>query len=544
MKESMMKLRHAFGLAARIIITVGIAVLIIWKYDFLKNLDIKSIIDSSSSQLIAIVSVLSVYLLKGVTFVIPASVLYIAVGLAFDTWKAMLINFAGVILEFSVSYLLGIILGGQYVGKKIRNTKNGERLLSVYDKYENLGLVITRLAVFPVDLNSVFLGSMRTPFFKYLGLSLVGIAPRIILYTVLGNKIYDYIPYKYLLPAVIALIIAGLIIWTVSYAVKSVKKEKLAGMSPYTPLCSEKRSVIPETDMGPDCDDAGALAILLCYLKKYDINLLGICNCTSNPYANGCIRAICEYYGFEDVFIGMHSGVSILPDNSSYNRQIVKKFCKYENSACYSVSDREFYSKLLKDAPDKSITVISIGMMTDIAAALNEDYLLFNKKVHSIVAMAGKFPEGEEFNVTTDPISFAGVLDKFRNLMVFSGYETGKSIKTGFDSEDESNPVFDAYRLHCKDKVPCKCPSFDLTAVQYAFEGNSTFYSLSKPVEITADMNGRITSKKNKNQNRYYITKAAKDGEIEEYLNDMLLRKPAVITPETEALTDESTDTV
>ena len=60
MKESMMKLRHAFGLAARIIITVGIAVLIIWKYDFLKNLDIKSIIDSSSSQLIAIVSVLSV----------------------------------------------------------------------------------------------------------------------------------------------------------------------------------------------------------------------------------------------------------------------------------------------------------------------------------------------------------------------------------------------------------------------------------------------------------------------------------------------------
>ena len=544
MKESMIKLKHGFGLAIRIIITVGIAALIIWKYDFLKNLDIKAIIDSSSSQLIAIGSVLAIYLLKGITFVIPASVLYIAIGLALDTWKAMIVNVVGVLLEFSISYLLGVILGGQFVNKKLRSVKNGEKLLSVYDKYENLGIVLTRVAIFPIDLNSVFLGSMKTPFLKYLGLSLLGIAPRLVLYTVLGNKIYDLIPYKYLLPAVLALVIGGLIAWTISYAVKSVRKEKLAGMSPYTPLCEEKRSVILETDMGPDCDDAGALAIMLCYLKKYDIKLLGICNTTSNPYANGCIRAICEYYGFEDVYIGMHSGISILPDNSAYNRQIVKKYCKYENSACASVSNKEFYSTLLKDAPDKSVTVISIGMLTNIAAALNEDSLLFNKKVHSIVAMAGKFPDGEEFNITTDPISFANVLEKFRNLIAFSGYETGKSIKTGFSSEEESNPVYDAYRLHCKDKIPCKCPSFDLTAVQYAFEGNSTFYSLSKPVEITADMNGRITSKKNKNQNRYYITKTAKDGEIEEYLNDMLLRKPAVITPGTEDLTDESTDTV
>lgn len=543
MKESMIKLRHGFGLAIRIIITVGIAALIIIKYDFLKNLDIAAILGSSSSVLIAAGSVFAVYLLKGITFVIPASVLYIAVGMALDTWQALAVNFIGVLLEFSVSYLLGIILGGQFVNRKLRGNKSAEKMLAVYDKYENLGLVITRLAVFPIDLNSVFLGSMRTPFLKYIGLSLLGISPRIILYTVLGNKIYDYIPYKYLLPAVLALIIAGLITWTVLYAFKSVKNEKLAGKPAYTPLCEEKRSVILDTDMGPDCDDAGALALTLYYLKKYDIELLGICNSTSNPYANGCIRAICEYYGFDDIYIGMHSGAPILADNSEYNKKIVKKYCKYENSACHSVSDKEFYEKLLKNAADKSITVISIGMFSDISAALNGDSMLFNKKVHSVVAMAGKFPEGEEFNISTDPISFVNVLEKFRNLMVFSGYEVGKNIKTGYKEEQENNPVYDAYRLHCKGKSPLNS-SFDLTAVQYAFEGGSDYYSLSKPVEITADMNGRITSKKNKNSNRYYLIKKAKDGAIEDYLNEILIKKPTVSSPETEDESIESTDNV
>lgn len=528
MKQSAVKIRHGFALAIRIIITVAITVLIIWKYNDLRHINIERLMSNASSSITAIAAVLGVYMVKGVTFVIPASLLYIAVGMALDTWKALIINFTGIILEFSVSYLLGIILGGNFVKKKIRDSKYGDKILNIYDKYENAGIVITRIILFPVDLNSVFLGSLRTPFLKYMGLSLLGIAPRVILYTVLGNKIYEYIPYKYLLPAAAILLIAGLIIWTVLYAVRSSKAEDSIKESPYSPLCKEKRSVILDTDMGPDCDDAGALAIMLKYLKMYDIELKGIFNCTSNPYANGCIRAICDYYGYEDVKIGQHKGREILPDCFAYNKPLVKKFCKFENSACSADESRELYHKILKGSADSSVTVISIGTFTNLAEIIEYDTALFNKKVHSVVSMAGEFPSGKEFNIKTDPIAFASFIEKFRNQIIFSGFETGKDILTGFSEYDEDNPVSYAYKEFCKSGKPYLRESWDLTAVQFAFEGETSFYKLSSPVEIKVNSSGEIKTKKNRYSNRYYIIRTADNNLTADYLNDLLEKRDQI----------------
>ena len=526
MKKSAIRLRSSFFLAVRILITVGITAIIIWKYRELRNIDVKSIIDNASSFFIAVVSILGVYMIKGVTFVIPASLLYITVGMAMSAPKALIINFSGIILELCTSYLLGIILGGNFVKKKIRESKHGDKILNLYDKYENAGIVITRLAVFPIDLNSVFLGSVRTPFFKYLGLSLLGLTPRIILYTLLGYEIYKIIPYKYLLPAAAILLILLLIAWTVSYALKTVKNEENNERGVYSPLCNSKRTVIFDTDMGPDCDDAGALAILLQYITKYDIELAAVCNCTSNPYANGCIRAICEYYGFENIKVGQHRGKEMLPGYDKYNKAVVKKFCKYENSACHADNALDVYLDILKDAPDKSVVIITAGTFTNVAEALGKDALLFNRKVETIVSMAGKFPDGEEFNISSDPLAFATVSENFRNTMIFSGYEVGNKIKTGFSEENKDNPVYYAYKEFCGGREPYLNKSFDLTAVQYAFEGNTSFYALSKPVDIKADMNGAIKAKKNKYSNRYYIIREADDELITDYLNDILRMPP------------------
>ena len=65
-----------------------------------------------------------------------------------------------------------------------------------------------------------------------------------------------------------------------------------------------------------------------------------------------------------------------------------------------------------------------------------------------------------------------------------------------------------------------------MTAVQYAFEGNTSFYSLSKPVDIKTDMNGGIKAKKNKYSNRYYLIREADPDLIADYLNDILRKSP------------------
>ncbi|NRF95128.1 hypothetical protein HQN89_30025 [Paenibacillus frigoriresistens] len=57
------------------------------------------------------------------------------------------------------------------------------------------------------------------------------------------------------------------------------------------------RRVILDTDMGPDCDDAGALAILHALVDRGEAELLAVTHCTSNPWGAGCIDAINVYYG-------------------------------------------------------------------------------------------------------------------------------------------------------------------------------------------------------------------------------------------------------
>ena len=55
--------------------------------------------------------------------------------------------------------------------------------------------------------------------------------------------------------------------------------------------------ILIDTDIGPDCDDTAAIAMLNIYSNQGKCEILGIAHCTSNPYGAGTIDAICRYYG-------------------------------------------------------------------------------------------------------------------------------------------------------------------------------------------------------------------------------------------------------
>ncbi len=524
MKEKLHSAKNAVGLALRIIFAVLIIAVIIANFKTLQNLDVRALLAKSASLPIQLLTILGVYAVKGLTLVVPASLVYIAVGMSLDKiWLAVLINCIGILVEISVTYLMGIILGGPFVKSKLEKTKYGAKVFSIYEKHEKSGIFIIRILGLPIDLCSLFFGAMRVRYLPYIGMSLAGILPRVILFTILGDKVYDLIPMKYMVPVGAALIAVALTIWIVRYCITSAKKEAARGIPAYTPICEKKRNVILDTDMGPDCDDAGALALLLQYCKKYDVKLLGVCNCTSNRYANGTIKAICEYYGIDEPYVGQYKGGEMLPDGLKYNKAVTKKYCKYENSACNAEDSIYFYKKLLTQAEDNSVTIITIGTLTTLAGILNEDKELFNRKVHSVVTMGGKAPKGKEFNIKCDPISAAAVLEKYRNIMVFSDHGIGEDIHSGFEEEQENNPVFDCYKLYLDRKHPPYLrSSYDLTAVQYAFEGNGEYYGLSKPLSVAVDIDGNTVFKKDKYSNRYCMIKVAEDEVIAAHLNKML----------------------
>ena len=74
MAENNSKTKKIIGLTVRIIVSFVIIAVIFWKYDELKNIDVRAIVDASGSFAAAVISILGVYLLKSITFVVPASI--------------------------------------------------------------------------------------------------------------------------------------------------------------------------------------------------------------------------------------------------------------------------------------------------------------------------------------------------------------------------------------------------------------------------------------------------------------------------------------
>lgn len=227
MEEKKLRIKNILGLAARIAVSFVIIAVIFWKYDELKNIDVRALVDASESFAVAVISILGVYLLKSVTFVVPASIVYIAVGMAFDWWVALIINTAGIALEVIATYFFGRIMGGKRVVEKVEKTKYGEKLLKMQSKNKVSALLAIRfLPVFPIDIVSLLLGAMRTGFGQYMAVSLIGILPRVFLFTILGDGLYKYIPMQKLVIFAVILVPVALAVWVIRYVVKTVKSKK------------------------------------------------------------------------------------------------------------------------------------------------------------------------------------------------------------------------------------------------------------------------------------------------------------------------------
>ena len=128
----------------KIVVAAAIFVTAIVNYDFLSNLDIRTLIAGASSIFIAELIILGVYAVKAVMMVVPASLIYFSVGMAFDPKRAVIVNLLGIALEVTVTYFLGKFLGKDAVEKKIRSTKAGDKFFTMLDKNRNA-------AIFPVS---------------------------------------------------------------------------------------------------------------------------------------------------------------------------------------------------------------------------------------------------------------------------------------------------------------------------------------------------------------------------------------------------------
>ncbi|MCM1543762.1 MAG: VTT domain-containing protein [Ruminococcus sp.] len=220
------KTKSTLKVILRVAVAMSIFVVAIVNYDKLKNIDVRALVESSSSVSVAVFMILGVYLVKSVLFVIPASLIYISVGMAFSSWQAILINLAGIIIEVAVTYFLGVFLGGDYVNNLLSKSKGGKKILDM-EMNNNFPVLlgIRFLPVFPIDFVSLFWGASHCKFVRYFFASVIGIMPRVILFTILGDGIYDYIPIYLIVKIIICAIPVAVMVYLVKHFV-SAKKDK------------------------------------------------------------------------------------------------------------------------------------------------------------------------------------------------------------------------------------------------------------------------------------------------------------------------------
>ncbi|MBR2078715.1 MAG: TVP38/TMEM64 family protein, partial [Clostridia bacterium] len=156
----------------------------------------------------------------------PASLIYISIGMAFSPVTACLISLVGIIIEVTATYFLGRFLGGDYVEKLLRKSKGGQKILDMKlnDNFPAL-LGIRALPVFPIDFVSLFWGASKCKFPRYFLASVIGIMPRVVLFTILGDGIYDYIPIHLIIKIVIFAIPVASAVYLIRHFIK-MNREK------------------------------------------------------------------------------------------------------------------------------------------------------------------------------------------------------------------------------------------------------------------------------------------------------------------------------
>lgn len=332
---------------------------------------------------------------------------------------------------------------------------------------------------------------------------------------------------------------------------ESIRRKEQAAMEKikaFESLATHPRKVILDTDIGPDCDDVGAIVTLIHYAKQMNFPIIGICNCTSNKAGTGTIDAVCRRCGMETPPLGQWSKPDFMDDPAchKYNDAVAEAFSEDYRKGTLKVEDEvTFYRKRLVEAEDGEVMIISIGMFNNLAALLDspaDDISplsgreLVRAKVYALVSMAAILPEGRECNVVSDYPAAQTVFDHWPTPMYLSDFHIGVNVKTGYpeitNPEDiKADPLVLSYHLYTKGwEKPGENASYDLTAVQFAALGVGDLYGLDTPgrLEFYAaipdrpDLPDATRFIPDPMGNKIFMTKKVSDEVIAEILNRII----------------------
>lgn len=208
-------------------------------------------------------------------------------------------------------------------------------------------------------------------------------------------------------------------------------------------------AVIFDTDMGSDCDDAGALAVLHALADAGEVRILGVIfSSGKNKFGVGTCDAINTWYGRGDLPLGQYQGTDVGDPSDSYTRSIAIRTNVFGHDRVDDAPELVLtYQRLLEAEPDRSVTILTVGHPHGLVHLMRHPrgMALVRTRVERWVAMG---MGGWNF----EQCGMAAYSEELLRRWPLPFYisPAGADILTGnrlLPQTPEANPVREAYRL-------------------------------------------------------------------------------------------------
>lgn len=320
------------------------------------------------------------------------------------------------------------------------------------------------------------------------------------------------------------------------------------------PAPADPVRVIFDTDMGSDCDDVGALAVLHVYADRGQAEILGcIYSSGKVPYGAGVIQAINRYYGRPAIPVGAAQDDQVGdPVDKMTAEKLAKDTAAFGNTIVHNREAEDMTAlnrRLLAGQPDHRVTYLTVGhtkgfhdLLVSPPDAISplSGHDLVRQKVRRWVALGALGANHGKGAYTKDwNFFFNGTAPFTKHLVehcsvpmicVDGGDEvlTGRALKT----TPPGNIVRTAYRdwlwNYEKKTLDGQRPSWDLVAVYYAVEGLGAYLQDEGPgwLEFDLERGCRWIKGERKHPHTFIREKAEVSGPFADYLNALLAVPP------------------
>ena len=273
-----------------------------------------------------------------------------------------------------------------------------------------------------------------------------------------------------------------------------------------TSLIAQKNKpvvIIFDSDMGPDYDDVGAITLLHAFADSGYVKILATVASTKYEGVAAVFNVFNTYFRRPDLPIGVPKDKALeLKDWQHWTDTLISRYPHKIKTNDQVPDATEVYRKILSAQPNKRVTIVTTGFLTNLYNLMNSEPDKYSKlsgkelirqKVKQLVCMAGRFPSGSEFNVNRDAPASQLVFNNWPTPVLLSGFEIGMKIKTGLplvkNESIKNSPVKDVFRI-C---IPMSAEdsagrmSWDETAVLVAAKGYKPWYKIEKGKMVVAN---------------------------------------------------------